>query len=77
MEQGNSKLKIQEDEEGLKNNAESGGRVISIENGWPCQGISSALTPELLSNLVSEALLTRRLGPWFFLRSHQYSECRR
>ena len=26
---------------------------------------------ELLSNVVSEALLTRRLGPWFVLRSHQ------
>jgi len=26
---------------------------------------------ELLSNLVSEAWLTRRLGLWLFLRSHQ------
>ena len=26
---------------------------------------------ELLSNVVSEALLTRRLGSWFVLRSHQ------
>ncbi len=26
---------------------------------------------ELLSNVVSEVLLTRRLGPWLFLRSHQ------
>ena len=27
--------------------------------------------PELLSNLVSEALLTRRLSPWLFLQGHQ------
>ena len=26
---------------------------------------------ELLSNVVSRGLLTRRLGPWFFVRSHQ------
>ena len=26
---------------------------------------------ELLSNVVSEALLTRRPGPWFFLRFHR------